>query len=256
MTEVSSFMCPGFALGVCSHCLLSPTGICSSQSRPHRTGCQRAGEGNLRRHSACCRGLVWELLRWGQLAGSQYEHCSTGGQPAGGAKHSRRNHTRTRTPVQSPPELMDQPSDLIDCSWRFRTWHNVVILRKFTRLITHFHLEWAAHQLSAHTGKIFVTRHSTHDNYWTRLYSCLHPVTRCQLHCGLINVLSFIHFPWPLILLRVEAYQLLMSQNIAQVFLTWQRAQDFITNSGHSIKWTFSSDNSSDGHIYSPTSVG
>lgn len=87
-----------FSLGLWQR-VLSATGICSSQSRPHRTRRQCPGERDLSGHSACCRGLIWVLLRWGQLAGSEYEHRSAGGQPPGGATQRWCHHPGTWTAV-------------------------------------------------------------------------------------------------------------------------------------------------------------
>lgn len=78
---------------------ISPTGLCGSQSWSHRTRYQCTGEGSVSRHCACRRGLIWVLLRWGKLAWSEYEHCSTRGQSTGGSTDCWCHHTGTWTPI-------------------------------------------------------------------------------------------------------------------------------------------------------------
>lgn len=97
--------------------LVSSTGVYSSHSRPHRTRYQRAGEGDLSRHCADRRRSVWVLLRREQLAGSKYERCSTRGQPPGGLTYCRRDHTRTRTSIQSSQEQVTPTCELKGLYW-------------------------------------------------------------------------------------------------------------------------------------------
>lgn len=102
--------------------LVSSTGVYSSHSRPHRTRCQRAGEGDLSRHRAGRRRSVWVLLRREQLAGSKYERRSTRGQPPGGLTYCRRDHTRTRTSIQSSQEQVTPTCESKGLYWILGAW--------------------------------------------------------------------------------------------------------------------------------------